>query len=84
MGSVSSGGARDAFSGTSGSSDWNNSLTSIGMLGSNGAAGDRSDIGLSAMKKAIQKAKNSGIPARVAWADSMRQQLIEARQNDGR
>ena len=35
---MSGGGARDAFAGTSGSSDWGNTFASLGMLGSSGGS----------------------------------------------
>lgn len=84
VGNVTAGGARDAFAGTSGSSDWGNTFQTLGMLGSQGGGGDRSDIGHFAMNQAIQQANNSGDPNRTDWASRMRQQLIQARQNDGR
>jgi len=79
--SVSSGGARDAFAGGQGSSDWNNTLTSMGMQGSNGEAGDRGDIGHSRLLSKIREWNNSGDPALIARAQSMRNQLRDARDN---
>ena len=54
LGGVSGGGARDAFAGTSGSSDWGNTFASLGMQGSNGESGDRGDIGDSALRNRIR------------------------------
>ena len=54
LGGVSGGGARDAFAGTSGSSNWGNTFASLGMLASNGETATRKDVGRDRLRHRIR------------------------------
>ncbi len=77
LGGVSGGGARDAFAGTSGSSDWGNTFASLGMLAANGESGDRGDIGDSALRNRIRAMLS--VNPQDARALNLREQLRESR-----